>query len=139
MICSGCVASLPFLQHYTGLAVVKVDKKEEKVEGAEGEDNEVNVENVDGGDNIETAEETESGNVCRLSKPLPDTPTTSSLFLPIGWRSALCKCSSCTQLYSDTRTTFLTQETDTVHHYESQVLLCVAYSTGLLPRFILLV
>jgi len=120
MICSGCVASLPFLQHYTGLAVVKVDKKEEKVEGAEGEDNEVNVENVDGGDNIETAEETESGNVCRLSKPLPDTPTTSSLFLPIGWRSALCKCSSCTQLYSDTRTTFLTQETDTVHHYESQ-------------------
>jgi len=58
---------------------------------------------------------------CYLSKPLPSNyPFTGSLFLPMVWRSTLCKCSSCMQMYLDTKITYLTTETDTVHHYESQ-------------------
>eukprot|EP00092_Neocalanus_flemingeri_P018148 GFUD01019640.1.p1 GENE.GFUD01019640.1~~GFUD01019640.1.p1 ORF type:complete len:393 (-),score=140.07 GFUD01019640.1:77-1255(-) len=127
MICTECVAKLAFLQHYTGLAVVKVAK--ENVEDVE-ENIAVNVDTA-GGDTIDTSDvdddkvesfvKSNAGTVCCLSKPLSNTlTTTSSMFLPSGWRSALCKCSSCIQLYSDTRTTFLTQETDTVLHYESQ-------------------
>merc|ERR1719445_762316 len=42
------------------------------------------------------------------------------MFLPMGWRNSLCRCPSCIKLYADTNTSFLTEESDTVHHYESQ-------------------
>jgi len=118
MICGGCVTKTPFLQHYTGLAVSKVDK---------GKDDEVDVlvEDTVGNDyeknNSEVEFKEDTG--CHLSKPLPATsPFNSSLFLPMGWRSSLCKCTSCMQMYLDLKITFLTSDTDTVHHYESQAL-----------------
>jgi len=127
MICAGCVANLPFLQYYSGLAVVKVDKEDIKTDEAECN---VAQEVVDSNsvDKIEavdikngsTADAGHVSKVCLLSKPAPTQLLKTSLFLPMGWRSSLCKCSSCLKLYSDTKTTFLTEENDTVHHYESQ-------------------
>eukprot|EP00090_Calanus_glacialis_P026870 TRINITY_DN42238_c0_g1_i1.p1 TRINITY_DN42238_c0_g1~~TRINITY_DN42238_c0_g1_i1.p1 ORF type:complete len:402 (+),score=131.60 TRINITY_DN42238_c0_g1_i1:48-1208(+) len=130
MICAGCVARLPYLQFYSGLAVSKVEKEDagadaavnvEKGEGAAKEVKE-NVEPLakSGVDVPADANASSVDTVCPLTKPSPNIPLTSSMFLPMGWRSALCKCSSCSKLYLDTKTTFLTQETDTVHHYESQ-------------------
>jgi hypothetical protein len=43
------------------------------------------------------------------------------MFLVEGWRQHLCKCHACLQVYQDNNLAFLTDLTDTVHHYESQV------------------
>jgi len=138
MICYECVVRLPYLHHYIGLVVTKVKREEEKVDDGTGEmpvhiENEGNdrVEKTDNLDNNKTTDDvgSEDSNkekktchtrVCPLTKPSSDISITSSMFLPLGWRSSLCKCPSCTQLYKDTNTSFLTEESDTVHHYESQ-------------------
>ena len=131
MICAGCVASLPYLQFYSGLAVSKVEKEDvgadaavsvEKGEGEKETEDKVEPLAKSGVDILTDATKSSFDPVCPLTKTSPDIPLTSSLFLPMSWRSALCNCSSCSKLYLDTKTTFLTQETDTVHHYESQVL-----------------
>lgn len=138
MICFECAVSLPYLHHYTGLVVTKVKREEEKIDDGTAE-MPVHVENegndrVEKTDNVENNKSTddvgsEDSNkekktchtiVCPLTKPSSDISITSSMFLPLGWRSSLCKCPSCTQLYKDTNTSFLTEESDTVHHYESQ-------------------
>lgn len=46
--------------------------------------------------------------------------TPGTLFLPDGWRSELCRCPECLQTYQASGLAFLTDSTDTVHHYESQ-------------------
>ena len=35
--------------------------------------------------------------------------------------SQVCKCPKCLDIYKDSGTAFLIDETDTVHHYEEQV------------------
>jgi len=130
MICFECAVRLPYLQYYTGLVVTKVGREDEKVdEGTaavavhvenEGEDTNIAASkesNVSAGPDDLNKDKTI---VCPLTKPPPETSMTSSMFLPLGWRSSLCKCPSCTQLYIDTNTSFLTEESDTVHHYESK-------------------
>ena len=130
MICFECAVRLPYLQYYTGLVVTEVGREDEKVdEGtaavavhveSEGKDTNIAASkesNVSAGPDNPDKDKTV---VCPLTKPPPDTSMTSSMFLPLGWRSSLCKCPSCTQLYIDTNTTFLTEESDTVHHYESK-------------------
>lgn len=138
MICFECAVSLPYLHHYKGLVVTKVKREEEKIDDGTAEmpvhvENEGNdrVEKTDNVDNNKSTDDvgSEDSNkekktchtiVCPLTKPSSDISITSSMFLPLGWRSSLCKCPSCTQLYKDTNTSFLTEESDTVHHYESQ-------------------
>ena len=44
-----------------------------------------------------------------------------TLFLAEGWRLELCHCLSCLHTYQTSDLAFLTDTTDTVHHYESQV------------------
>jgi len=126
MICGACVANLPYLQYYSGLAVVKVDKEDIKTDEA-GCNVAQEVLDSTSDDkfkaidkkNVSTVGVDQVAGVCPLSKPAPTIQLNTSLFLPMGWRSSLCKCSSCVKLYSDTKTTFLTEENDTVHHYES--------------------
>jgi len=125
MICVGCVTRLPYIQHYSGLAVTKVGIKDDgtttvQVEEKEGveEKKEQNIskENEDhNGHNIKQVDTD-----CNMPKPVADLTISCSMFLPMGWRSSLCKCSSCVQMYLDTNTSFLTEDSDTVHHYESQ-------------------
>ena len=47
-------------------------------------------------------------------------PKTKTLFLTGNWRQQLCKCDECAKLYQQENIAFLTDEEDTVHHYESQ-------------------
>jgi len=139
MICFECAVRLPYLHNYIGLVVTKVEREDKKVDDGtdampvhiESEANDVlvktdNVDNKNSNDDVGSSEDsikekkTSHTMVCPLTKPSPDISITSSMFLPLGWRSSLCKCPSCTQLYKDTNTSFLTEESDTVHHYESQ-------------------
>jgi len=130
MVCAGCVARLPFLQFYSGLAVTKVVREEDDAVNVEEKEEDIAKESEDEcgkvdpvaghGDGETKLDNNTVSSVCPLTKPAPDTHTTTSMFLPMGWRSGLCKCSSCSKLYLATKTTFLTEEADTVHYYESQ-------------------
>jgi len=138
MICAECVIRLPYLHHYAGLAVTKVEKpekKEETVEIADNVEKDVNelerqTQSVtskanDGEGQCQDANNVKTAanlNICPLTKPSSDMSMniTSSMFLPMGWRNSLCRCPSCIKLYADSNTSFLTEESDTVHHYESQ-------------------
>ena len=128
MICVGCVTMLPYIQHYSGLAVTKVAvnddgtstvqvEEKEDVDVEEKKEQNISKENVDQNrhNNIKQVDTD-----CHLPKPVADLTISCSMFLPMGWRSSLCKCSSCVQMYQDTNTSFLTEDSDTVHHYESQ-------------------
>ena len=60
---------------------------------------------------------------CKLEckRLVPDSmPKTKTLFLTGNWRQQLCKCDECLKLYQQENIAFLTDEEDTVHHYESQ-------------------
>jgi len=129
MVCKGCVTKHTFLQHYTALNVTKVS-------GDTDTERKVEVD-VEGGGNTETsvstgAEETKETKpvdegttgadsiTCKLSLATFPVSPPCSLFLPRGWRAQLCSCVSCTQLYKESNMAYLTQESDTVHYYESQ-------------------
>ena len=43
-----------------------------------------------------------------------------TLFLPNNWRQELCKCDDCLKLYEVKNLSFLIDDEDTVHFYESQ-------------------
>ena len=43
-----------------------------------------------------------------------------TLFMPQNWRKELCKCDECLKLYRDQSLSYLIDDEDTVHHYESQ-------------------
>ena len=40
--------------------------------------------------------------------------------MPQNWRKELCKCDECLKLYRDQFLSYLIDDEDTVHHYESQ-------------------
>lgn len=119
MVCRGCVTRHSFLQHYTGLAVTKVkdggEQKEEQEEQLDVSESAASPAPKKSGDGSSCPLTTSS---CSLTTSPPAAPC--SLFLPGGWRAHLCTCSSCTQVYKESGTSFLCREDDTVHHYESQ-------------------
>jgi len=126
MICRGCVTLHPFLLHYLKLdvtqenQVVDVENKTESDKiGKDKTDASLEITGNGVGkteDNKELDKEQ-----CQLKIPLPSgTVGPSSLFLPSGWRTNLCNCSSCVKMYEDRKISFLPKETDTVHYYESQ-------------------
>jgi len=111
MICRGCVTKHTFLRHYTGLAVTRVSKEEEE-EAAKEEAVDAEAAADEGAAQVATPTAT-----CPLTLPAAAATT---LFLPAGWRLSLCSCSSCSAAYTAAGVEFLTQEADTVHHYEQQ-------------------
>ena len=115
MICSGCVAKYDFLQSYIGLAVTKISK-----DPSDSDDKAAKVD-------IEKSSEEkdkESQNLPRSSDckliSTNNSKVLTSLFLSDNWRRSLCKCTACIKMYSDLKVQFLTDEKDTVYHYESQ-------------------
>ena len=48
------------------------------------------------------------------------TQEAKTLFMPQNWRKDLCKCDECLKLYRDQSLSYLIDDEDTVHHYESQ-------------------
>ena len=125
MICRGCVARHSFLRHYTGLAVTRVAREGEAAkEGGGAREVVVDAEAAVGEGAAEAAV---GGSAAGVATPAATCPLTlpagaaSTLFLPAGWRAGLCSCTSCSAAYTAAGVTFLTQEADTVHHYEQQV------------------
>ncbi|XP_055878730.1 putative E3 ubiquitin-protein ligase UBR7 [Biomphalaria glabrata] len=60
--------------------------------------------------------------VCLL-KTLQNTTTDcpdQAVFWKAGWRSKLCRCTSCMDMYKDKTIEFIIDETDTVHSYEEK-------------------
>ena len=71
------------------------------------------------------AEAGDSGSVaepeqrCKLKPPASGTEA-NTLFFPGKWRKHLCRCPSCVEMYSEKNISFLADEEDTVHYYESR-------------------
>ena len=49
-----------------------------------------------------------------------DLHRNGTTFWDEGWRSQLCKCDACLAMYAANKVQFLTNEHDTVHHYEEK-------------------
>lgn len=67
----------------------------------------------------EEAASTSSGDVCR--KPtVALTKFTGASFWPLEWRTKLCKCSKCLDMYKRNDVEFLLDDEDTVHAYQEK-------------------
>ena len=55
-----------------------------------------------------------------ISQETNITKKAKTLFMTQNWRKELCRCDDCIKLYDDQNVSFLIDEEDTVHHYESQ-------------------
>jgi len=113
MICRGCVKKHNFLANYAGLSVTK-EKKDVSAVGTDQETT-LDVETPEAGTG--EAEPSPKPPTCPLGLPAGDL---NSLFLPIGWRKQVCQCLKCVNLFKEAGIAFLTDETDTVHHYEEK-------------------
>ena len=118
MICSACMSQLDFLYDYSALTVV----------GVEGESS-LDVSSVSSlnGSVAAPAEQETSAKKIKLSEDACTRPKTTEstkgtmVFWKTGfWRSELCKCVACLQLYKDASVEFLTDIDDTVHMYEEK-------------------
>lgn len=103
MICAGCMKKNDFLWNYAGkhaaFAVTEASSKDK-------EDEPVDVE--------------ARSKECTMPQSNSGRKTLSrgSCFLTEGWRSALCTCEACKQVYREKRVAFLLDPTDSVHAYE---------------------
>ena len=118
MVCSGCVEKFDFLQSYSGLSVVKVSKETSSKEiiGVAITSDDCKCDGNESKDPI-----LNHLTKCKLKTPISDNDRVlTSMFFPDKWRSSLCHCPACDQLYSDLNLDFLTDEADTVASYEAQ-------------------
>ena len=116
MICWQCLAKHDFLQSYAGLAISQGGGQSGGQSG--GEKEEVNVTDP-GGDRPALTDGATS--LCKLRpKTGGETAAATSLFFPDKWRSHLCRCPACSELYAAKKICFLTEEEDTVLYYETR-------------------
>jgi len=108
MICVGCTEKYSFLAKYRHLSVIStVNKDDEK--------SEVDIEKTD----VEAeAGEKEKESKCLVKSGPKEEPGT--LFLPESWRSSLCQCVECMEMYEKENLKFLLDPSDTVHSYEAK-------------------
>lgn len=129
MICFGCFDKFKsILAPYVGLALETVSKESKDSKAAVVADGAASLNSTL--DTSTTSELDTSLSVgesqakkCKLecTRLVPDSmPKAKSLFLTGNWRKQLCKCDECVKLYQQENLAFLTDEEDTVHHYESQ-------------------
>ena len=75
------------------------------------------------GDNPATSATDETKDIlktCKRKVVLEEPQEAKTLFMPQNWRKELCKCDECLKLYRDQSLSYLIDDEDTVHHYESQ-------------------
>lgn len=124
MICTSCISKHEFLLNYSGMAITKVVKNETdgdvpadsscvKVEN----DNEVVVA-VEKNSEKEDEKSEEVVVLCKMPKVTPDL--ISAKFWPENWRSHLCTCKSCLDMYEKEKVSYLIDMQDTVHFYEEK-------------------
>jgi len=141
MICGTCMEKFSFLWYYYNLSnnpgssassgeeknVIEV-KKEAKEENDNDEGDidtkSYDTSNIDSGIENSCDSMVSSSSSCKLKKlntgeSLNDSHK-GATFWQQGWRSLLCKCSSCLRTYSSFDIDFIYDEQDTVQHYENQ-------------------
>ncbi len=118
MICFNCCNTFQsILSPYMGLSVTPLvatsDNSDDKVEVTD-------VQNESTASNVldESTSSLQDERKCKKVVPAILTET-KTLFLPTNWRQDLCKCDDCLKLYKEQQISFLIDEEDTVHHYES--------------------
>ena len=76
------------------------------------------------GDNPTTSATDESKDILKTCKPkvivVEETHEAKTLFMPQNWRKELSKSDEGLKLYRDQSLSYLIDDEDTVHHYESQ-------------------
>jgi len=127
MICSNCCEKYhSVLNPYLGLSVERVSKADDSLNTS------VVVEEPSGsgtaisssGDNPTTSATDETKDILKTCKRkvivVEEPQKAKTLFMPQNWRKELCKCDECLKLYRDQSLSYLIDDEDTVHHYESQ-------------------
>uniref|UniRef100_A0A2C9M5L8 UBR-type domain-containing protein n=1 Tax=Biomphalaria glabrata TaxID=6526 RepID=A0A2C9M5L8_BIOGL len=145
MICPSCMSKFSFLWHYASNIkdeviaketdnVVVVDEepaatKEEEVDlfvqsqkRSRPEESDKNSLHEAASSKKAKLDDSLGTEVCLL-KSLQNTTTDcpdQAVFWKAGWRSKLCRCTSCMDMYKDKTIEFIIDETDTVHSYEEK-------------------
>lgn len=105
MICAGCMRNNDFLWNYARKYAVNMS--DDKGANGKEESKPIDVEAVAKQCTMPTKND--------VGK---ETSFRGSCFWVEGWRSALCTCDTCKELYKEKRLTFLLDPTDSVHAYE---------------------
>jgi len=124
MICVLCCEKYhSILGPYSGLSIENVSK-EGTSKPNESLDVSVIVDNDEGtsSKNVSLNETTEYKDDTKCKRILVNLEElkAKTLFMPEDWRKNLCKCDDCLKIYQDQNLSFLIDEEDTVHYYESQ-------------------
>ncbi|XP_065657282.1 putative E3 ubiquitin-protein ligase UBR7 isoform X3 [Hydra vulgaris] len=128
MVCYLCVAKYNFLQYYYNdqvntpdIDVVSVDKeKESKITDSHFSPSDI-LTNEEKQNKIKKNEE-----MCRLEKLKHQFGNLSNLYKNVsfywndGWRSSLCNCAMCLDLYEKNSIPFIIKESDTITFYENK-------------------
>uniref|UniRef100_A0A0A9XU37 Putative E3 ubiquitin-protein ligase UBR7 n=1 Tax=Lygus hesperus TaxID=30085 RepID=A0A0A9XU37_LYGHE len=124
MICESCTKRLGFLQYYSGLIVSKVGKPQGPSEGS------VDVVSVPAEDAAKTTEETiadtptgtksDKAVECKIKAGKQNDFKAGATFWPNNFRSLLCTCPECKEMYADLKVSWITDENDTVQAYEEK-------------------
>lgn len=119
MICTACTVNLNFLQCYSSLMIKSDVSKETLHDSVTDEDSSL----------IAKEEETSEGppkkkfkmddSVCKMPACEKDHIIKGPSFMKDGWRSQLCRCKKCHQIYKDLKVEYLFDSEDTVEHYEN--------------------
>lgn len=111
MICNICFVKHNFLSNYSGLAITHVTKiGDEEVK--------IKVEIDETETTFPLQPIVQDGSTCLLPKVISDDK--SAKFWPDHWRTHLCTCESCKEMYEKGNVSFLIDISDTVHAYEEQ-------------------
>ena len=119
MTCQECIKKYPFLAHYR-LKEELVDV--ESVSDEKATKNDVSTRSA-GRNTRKRSSESLGGpskrtKICKL---LPGgTSYDKACFFDGNFRSSLCRCKDCLQLYKKNKIDFLLNDTDTLNHYDQQ-------------------
>lgn len=111
MICNNCIMKHSFLLNYSGLSITTVTKTDGDVEVKVAEvptdpkDNSIPILAQD-------------GIKCVLPKIVSDDK--SARFWPDNWRTHLCTCELCKEMYENEKVGYIIDLCDTVHAYEEK-------------------
>lgn len=116
MICHMCMEKNKYLWYYLGYIAVKIKKTDAE------ENTPVDVEDNANTSTTETKTEEQEKCVLKRNKiKFKDIEQTDQAccFLN-GWRTALCRCDECLELYKRNQVDFLLSPTDTIKYYEER-------------------
>ncbi|RWS16479.1 putative E3 ubiquitin-protein ligase UBR7-like protein [Dinothrombium tinctorium] len=119
LICDSCMKRLSFLWFYYTASNSSPNQEEKEIEVTRPATSAL----CDSDSGFESSCDSVSATSCKLEKLRKNknvSQMTGPTFWDEDWRSELCKCIHCLAMYDQQCCSFLTNEEDTVHYYESQ-------------------